>query len=170
MKARQNDHDANRDPLSGEPGSHPFGVGVGAAGVGAAGAALGAAAGPVGAAVGAVVGAVAGGLAGKAIAESIDHATEDAYWRKHYSSRPYFKPGSSYDDYRPAFRYGWESHQRYPDRSWDDVEPELERDWNKNRGTSCLDWPEARMATRDAWGRIDQPVTTAPTDESKTGE
>ena len=65
---------ANRDPVSGVPGAHPVGTGIGAAAGGiAAGAAAGSlAAGPVGTMVGAAAGAVAGGLAGRAVAESID--------------------------------------------------------------------------------------------------
>src|SRR5262245_62513662 len=83
--------DMNLDPITGEPGAHPVGTGIGAAAGGAAaGAAGGAVAGPAGAAVGAIVGGVAGGLAGKGIAESIDPTAEDAYWREHYTSRPYY--------------------------------------------------------------------------------
>src|SRR5262245_54217835 len=102
--------DSNRDPLSGEPGAHPVGVGVGAAAGGAAAGALGgAAAGPIGAAVGAVAGAVAGGYAGKEVAESIDPTLESAYWRENYASRPYTDRNMAYEDYEPAYRYGWES-------------------------------------------------------------
>src|SRR5690349_9534234 len=100
VSTRQSDApDANRDPLSGETGAHPIGVGVGAAAAGAAGAAIGAVGGPVGAAVGGVIGAVAGGLAGKGIAESIDPTTEDAYWRDNYRSRPYHREGTDYETY-----------------------------------------------------------------------
>jgi uncharacterized protein (TIGR02271 family) len=64
------DQDANRDPVTGEPRSHPVGTGVGAVVGGAgAGAATGSVAGPVGTGVGAAAGAVVGGLAGKATAE-----------------------------------------------------------------------------------------------------
>jgi uncharacterized protein (TIGR02271 family) len=64
------EQDANRDPLTGEPGSHPVGTGAGAiAGGAAAGAATGTVAGPVGTGIGAAAGAVAGGLAGKGAAE-----------------------------------------------------------------------------------------------------
>ncbi|MES2571719.1 MAG: hypothetical protein V4710_16905, partial [Verrucomicrobiota bacterium] len=45
----KSDRDLNRDPITGEPGSHPVATGAGAAGGGAAGAAIGTAvAGPVG--------------------------------------------------------------------------------------------------------------------------
>jgi uncharacterized protein (TIGR02271 family) len=64
------DQDANRDPITGEPRSHPIGTGTGAvAGGAAAGAATGTVAGPVGTGIGAAAGAVVGGLAGKAAAE-----------------------------------------------------------------------------------------------------
>jgi uncharacterized protein (TIGR02271 family) len=67
------EQDANRDPITGEPGSHPIGTGLGAVAGGAvAGAATGTVAGPVGTGVGAAVGAVAGGLAGKAAGEKFD--------------------------------------------------------------------------------------------------
>jgi len=147
--------DENRDPISGEPGSHPVGTGLGAAGAGAAaGAAGGAMAGPVGAAVGAVVGAVAGGLAGKGIAESIDPTAQDAYWRENYHTRPYAEKSHSYDDYRPAYQYGWESRSLHAGKSWDDVHSDLESGWSKARGQSRLEWSKASHAARDAWDRI----------------
>ena len=45
---RTNDPDANPDPITGAPGSHPIGTGVGAAAAGLAGAKIGAAVGTVG--------------------------------------------------------------------------------------------------------------------------
>src|SRR5271170_477370 len=106
--------DANRDPITDEPGAHPVGTGVGAAAAGAAaGAAGGLIAGPAGAAVGAVIGAVAGGLAGKGVAESIDPTVEDGYWRDNYAHRPYYNQATSYDEYQPAYRYGWESRSKH---------------------------------------------------------
>ena len=66
------------DPITGEPGAHPVGVGVGALGAGAAGAAIGAIGGPIGMLIGAAIGAVAGGLAGKEVATSSQaHAKEE---------------------------------------------------------------------------------------------
>lgn len=161
------DHDRNPDPITGAPGSHPVGTGVGAAlGGAAAGAAAGTAVGPVGTVVGAAVGAVAGGYAGKAAAEYIDPTVEDAYWRENYSSRPYYESNVDYEHYAPAYRYGWESRQRYPDRRYEDVEPELERGWSNARGGSSLGWEKARHATRDAWHRVERAI---PGDADKDG-
>jgi hypothetical protein len=152
---------ANRDPLTGTPGAHPVGTGIGAvAGGVAAGAAAGTVAGPVGTAVGAAVGAVVGALAGKGIAEQIDPTREDAYWRDNYRTRPYAS-GASYDDFGPAYAYGVSSFQRYPGRSFDDVESDLSRDWSSVRGKSSLAWERAKHATRDAWNRLSDGVERA---------
>lgn len=144
----------NADPVTGEPGAHPVGTGVGAATGGTVGAVIGGAVGgPLGAMVGAAVGGVAGGLAGKGISESVNPTEEDAFWRDHYSTRPYAS-GRSYDQLQPAYRYGWEARTRYEDRNWNDVEGDLERDWTQRHGSSGLAWNDARYATRDAWDRI----------------
>lgn len=117
------DRNANRDPITGAPGSHPVGTGVGAAaGAAMVGAATGTLAGPVGTVIGAAVGAVVGGLAGKAVAERIDPTVEDGYWRENYTSRPYVEPGSSYDDYGPAHGYGVSEYARLPGRTFDEAE------------------------------------------------
>ncbi len=150
---------ANLDPITGAPGAHPIGTGVGAvAGAAAAGAAVGTVAGPIGTLVGAATGAVVGGLAGKGVAEAIDPTLEDAYWRENYSERPYVAQGSTYDDYGPAYGFGVDAVSRYPERSFDDVEPELSQQWGDRRGASGLRWDSARDAARDAWTRARGPL------------
>lgn len=170
----------NRDPITGAPGSHPVGTGVGAAAGGVAGAlaagavagaATGTVAGPVGTAVGAVVGAVVGGLAGKGVAEMVDPTAEDAYWRDNYSSRPYVKSGSTYDDYGPAYRYGVDSYGQFEGRTFDQAEPELMRDWERAKGSSRLTWDNAKHATRDSWQRVSDAVERAvPGDSDHDGK
>lgn len=152
---REARHDANRDPVTGEEGSHPVGTGVGAASGAIGGAAIGGAVGgPVGAMIGAAVGGLTGGLAGKGVAEAVNPTEEDAYWKTNYAARAY--AGSrSYDELRPAYQYGWESRVKHQGRNWSDVESELERDWPACRGNCNLSWNEARHASRDAWDRID---------------
>ena len=150
------DNDLNRDPITGEPGSHPVGTGVGAAGGAAAGAAIGAIGGPVGMAVGGVVGAIAGGLTGHAVAESIDPTAEDAYWRENYSTRPYAERNLPYEDYQPAYRTGYEGRTRYDGKKYEQVESDLQRDYEKSKGSSSLTWDRAKAATRDAWHRVER--------------
>ena len=164
--------DANRDPITGAPGSHPVGTGIGAAvGGAAAGAAAGTVAGPVGTVAGAVAGAIVGGLAGKGVAELIDPTREDAYWRENYKGRPYVRDGSTYDDYGPAYGYGVNSYSRYPGRRFDEVEPDLAEDWETSRGKSRLVWEDAKSATRDAWDRVSDTVERAtPGDSDRDGK
>ena len=167
---KQAEDDANRDPLSGRAGAHPVGTGIGAAAGGVAagaatGAAVGTVAGPVGTAVGAAVGAaagaIAGGLAGKAIAEKIDPTVEHGFWRNEYSNRPYVKRGAAYEEYSPAYQYGWEKRSRSENPSFEESEAALSRDWERERGATCkLSWSEAKPAVRDAWDRTSN--TTLP--------
>lgn len=145
----------NRDPLTGAPGAHPVGTGVGATGGAIAGAAVGAIGGPIGAAIGLAAGAIAGGLGGKAVAENVNPTAEDAHWRDNYEKEPYYQAGFGYDDYRPAYELGWSSRAAR-DTAFDDAEPGLGADWTSRRGTSTLDWPQAREATRAAWHRADR--------------
>src|SRR5262245_40983147 len=161
-KTVERDHDDNRDPISGAPGSHPVGTGLGAAAGGlVSGAAAGASAGPVGTIAGAALGAVVGGLTGKAVAEIIDPTAEEAYWRDNYLSRPYVDSGLRFDDYAPAYRCGVDAYERYQGRPFEEAEPELERDWERTRGSSRLAWDDAKHAVRDAWQRISDSVERA---------
>jgi uncharacterized protein (TIGR02271 family) len=90
MKENRGKDAANRDPITGSPGSHPVGTGVGAAAGGVAGAAAGAGvgaaagtagAGPIGTAVGAVAGALIGGVAGHGAAEGLNPTNAPAEGR-----------------------------------------------------------------------------------------
>lgn len=154
--AKNKTPDANRDPITGAPGAHPVGTGVGAAAGGmAAGAAAGTvAAGPVGTLVGAAAGAVAGGLAGKAVAEHFDPTVEDTYWRDNFQNQSYYQKGMTYEDYEPAYRLGYESRSRYAGANFDEIDNDLMRDYESRRGKSRLSWDHAKHATRSAWDRV----------------
>ena len=71
----------------------------------------------------------------KRAGEAVNPTEEDAYWREHHTSRAYFKSGRTYDDYRPAYAYGWESAGHYHGRKFEDVESDLSRGWDKARGS-----------------------------------
>ena len=146
------------------------GTGVGAATGAAAGAAIGTiipgVGNVVGAVIGGAVGLAGGAVAGKAIADHIDPKVEDDYWRDNYNSRTYASD-STYEDFGPAYRYGWETRARYPqERRFDDVESELSSDWDRNRGESKLTWERAKHASRDAWHRIEEKL---PGDADRDG-
>ena len=169
MKTEEQDkRDANRDPLTGAPGAHPVGTGLGAAAGGmAAGAAAGTVAGPIGTLVGAAAGAVIGGLAGKAVAEVVDPTVEDAYWKTNYAAEPYYDRTYTYDDYAPAYRTGYSARTKYAGRRFDEIERNLETDYNSVRGTSKLGWDKAKHASRAAWDRIERAI---PGDADRDGK
>jgi len=167
------EHDANRDPISGEPGSHPVGTGIGAAGAGAVGAAIGGVVGgPIGAVVGSVIGSVAGGLMGKGAAEAVNPTEEDTYWQENYASRPYVEPDTSYDAYQPAYTTGYEGFSRYADtdKTYDEIEPELQSHYEKNYSTAKLPWDKAKHATRDAFIKLHEERLVAGKQRAKAGE
>src|SRR5262245_44637513 len=155
--ARQHDQsDAHRDPLTKEPGSHPLGTAAGSTAGAAAGAVIGAAVGgPGGALVGGALGAIAGGAAGHTAAEKVNPTAEDAYWRDNFAERPYVQRGADYEEYEPAYRYGWKSRDRHADRELDEVESGLEGGGDEAKGNSRLAWKDAKHAARDAWDRVD---------------
>jgi uncharacterized protein YcfJ len=148
---------ANRDPITGAPGAHPVGTGMGATAGGATGAAIGTGiAGPAGTLVGATVGAIAGGLAGKGVAEMVDATVEDAYWRDNHAKQPYCAKGREYDAYTPAYRAGYEGRVKYDGRKFDEIETDLQADYKRHNGK--LDWVDVKDATRNAWNRVDNRI------------
>ena len=123
--------DANRDPITGVSGAHRIGTGLGAVGAGA--------------------------VAGKAAAEAVNPSVETKHWKENHASRLYADPKLDYDQYGPAYQYGWESFgARGKDgKNFERVEDELGRGWDKVKGTSRLGWEQARAASRDAWDRVE---------------
>jgi uncharacterized protein YcfJ len=156
-KALKHDKSRNPDPITGEPGSHPVGTGLGAvAGGAAAGAAAGTVAGPVGTLAGAAVGAIVGGMAGKSIAEKIDPTREDAYWRTEHARQSYAQ-GRPYEDYAPAYRVGYEGYAKRAagaDRVHTFAEHEEELREVYERQQAKLGWQEARPASQAAWEKF----------------
>ena len=153
---KESKQDLNADIITGEPGSHPVGTGVGGVGGAAAGAAIGSMAGPLGTLIGGAIGAIVGGGAGHAAAEAIDPTREEAYWRAHYANASYHKEGYDFDrDLHPAYAVGYANRARYPaDARFEDHESDLERSWHEVRGESRMAWEDARQASKDAWNRI----------------
>lgn len=142
--------DMNRDPITGEAGSHPIGTGLGSAGGAAVGAGIGAVLGPIGALVGGAIGAIAGGAAGHAAGERVDPTGEEEYWRSAHR-------GSDYETHAPAYRYGWESRSQQHGRKWDDsLESDLRSGWDRTKGDSKLRWEDARASVKQAWERTDR--------------
>lgn len=157
MNSRDTTPDANRDPISGAPGSHPVGVAAGGTAGALAGAALGSLFGPIGTLIGGGMGAVGGAVGGKALAERVDPTAEVEYWRQDATGRDYYQRDRDFDrDYAPAYRMGTEYRNEAGSRDWNEIEPQLRQRWESGRGDSGLDWEAARPAVQDAYARTDR--------------
>ncbi|MFN2507200.1 MAG: hypothetical protein ABR589_00310 [Chthoniobacterales bacterium] len=160
----------NPDPVTGEPGSHPIGAAVGAAGGGLTGAAIGAVVGgPAGAAIGAVVGGIAGAYSGKGVAETMNPTVEEQYWRENHPTQPWASPESTYEHYAPAYRTGYEGVRKYAGKSYEQIEGDLARDYEKHDANPAIPWDRARPAVRAAWDRVSGVVGPRDTDRGMRG-
>ncbi len=80
--------------------------------------------------------------------------TEERYWRDNFTSRPYARADRGFDYYRPAYRYGFESANRYPGKQWNDVESDLRSGWDRYEQRGESTWENIKDAVRDAWDRV----------------
>lgn len=73
-------------------------------------------------------------------------------FRNHFSTSM-AGTGYTYEQYEPAYRYGYDlaTNDRYRTRSWEDVEPEARQYWNeRNPGT----WDQIKAAVQHAWNEV----------------
>lgn len=95
------------------------------------------------------------------------YGATDRYWQSQHTSKDYYDKGLSFDDYRPAYRYGTYARSRYGNRTWDSgLENDLGRDWDRYKGSSRLSWDKAKLAVRDAWHGVERAI---PGDLDKDG-
>jgi hypothetical protein len=89
----------------------------------------------------------------------VDPKAEHVYWSEHYATRPYTTEERPYEQYAPAYEYGWDSFSHYAGKRFDEVEDQLQRGWSQVKGSSALAWDHAKAATRDAWNRVEAKVS-----------
>ena len=130
------------------------------------GATVGAVGGPVGMAAGAVVGGIIGAAAGDSIAEAVNPTEYNDHFKNTYQERPYYKSGREWNDYQPAYQYGYDTYGQYRGQRFEDVESDLERNWASTRSDSRLEWNEAKGAVRDGWHHIERAM---PGDADRDG-
>jgi hypothetical protein len=89
-------------------------------------------------------------------------AFDDAAWRAAHRTRRYAAPGTTYEDYAPAYRYGVLVADDHGHKTFAEVEPLLAAEWATVRGPSRLGWNEARPAVEEGYTGLlrVQPVRT----------
>ncbi|HCA5151371.1 hypothetical protein [Acinetobacter baumannii] len=148
-----------------EGGENLVATGAGTLGGAAVGAAFGVVGGPPGAVVGGIIGGVVGAIAGSDIAQtnnqkddSNDWQEEDNYWRENYKKMPYYTEDKNleYDrDYRAAYRLGYENRvDNNAEINFSEVESKLKTKWEQVKGSSRLQWEEAKFAVEDGLKKI----------------
>jgi uncharacterized protein (TIGR02271 family) len=81
---------------------------------------------------------------------------DDTYYRNDWQTN-YASLGGTYDDYAPAYRYGYDMRRdpRYQGRDWDAVESDLRSDWDTRYGSSgASTWERMKAAVRSGWNRM----------------
>ena len=80
-------------------------------------------------------------------------AADEMYFRGHYNSN-YAGAGEHFEDYMPAYKYGWgmASDEQYRGKPWKDVEPALRSDWEGRNPDSA--WSQFKAAIHHGWQRI----------------
>ena len=135
---------------------HSIGAGTGAVGGAIAGGVAGSMVGPVGTVVGAIAGGVLGAKAGDSIAEAVNPTEYINSFESNYRQAPYYRQGREWNDYQPAYKYGYDTYGEYRGQKFEDIEGELERKWDATRADSRLEWQEAKGAVRDGWHYIER--------------
>jgi len=77
-------------------------------------------------------------------------------YRQHYDTN-FANSGYTYEQYTPAYRYGYDLavHPSYSNYSWVEVESAAQRSWEEtNQGT----WDQFKDAVRHAWERVKEAV------------
>lgn len=89
-------------------------------------------------------------VAGKAIDEgAITFENYDNSFQRHFQ-KTYAGQDAIYDNYRPAYRYGFDlaNSARYQDKDWKDIESEVHKRWeDRNPGT----WEDYKGAIYEGW-------------------
>lgn len=97
-----------------------------------------------------------GAVTGAAVGTTSDVRTFDAFgdeFRNHYTTNNYLQTGYSYDQFAPAYRYGYDlaSSDRYRGRDWSTFETDARSSWEeRNPGT----WDSVKNAVRHAWDKV----------------
>jgi hypothetical protein len=92
-------------------------------------------------------------ITGKGMLDSADY---NRHFADSFKDSSFFRPGSEWQDYEPAYQYGYQSFDRHRGRRFEEVEPELAQAWNTTRRGSKLGWAEAREAVREGWHYLER--------------
>ena len=92
----------------------------------------------------------------------------DTHYQSRFDSVGYREADHSYDDYRPAYRYGMQARQQHAGRQWDDhLERDLGDGWDRFKADSRLSWEKAKHAVREAFDSDRHDGSVRRTDDTR---
>ena len=100
------------------------------------------------------------------VAEAVNPTEYTDHFQRTYETAPYYSAGRQWNDYEPAYRYGYDTYGEYRGQRFEDVESTLERNWDSAKADSRLAWAEAKSAVRDGWHHIERKL---PGDADRDG-
>jgi uncharacterized protein (TIGR02271 family) len=90
-------------------------------------------------------------ISGEHVSRTANYDTWATDFRNNFNTT-YANRGMTYEQFEPAYRYGYDlsADRRYSGRDWATIEPEIQRDWETRQpGT----WSNVRGAVRYAWDK-----------------
>ena len=88
------------------------------------------------------------------------------HFRNNYQTASYYNKERDWNDYEPAYQYGYNQYGQREGQRFEDVENDLERGWETTKANSRLAWGEAKEAVRDGWHHIERAM---PGDADRDG-
>jgi hypothetical protein len=95
-------------------------------------------------------------MVGRCQVELVDRAFYTVHFFGRYTRTPYYRPGQQWNDYAPAYGYGYLSYPRFSGCALVEIEGDLLRGWDDAKRHSRLTWREAREAIQDGWHYIER--------------
>jgi hypothetical protein len=83
-----------------------------------------------------------------------DWNRDRGWWMANYANRPYVSADRRFEDYEPAYQFGYESARKYRGRNWSDIEPHLSTDWQTYEHRGRHTWEHMKDAAHDAWDKV----------------
>jgi len=82
-----------------------------------------------------------------------DYDSYDPLFRTHYQTT-YQKTGRSYEEFRPAYFYGYDlaGNPQYRNMTWEQVEMDARRSWEREHHDTL--WDDIKDAVREGWMRV----------------
>ena len=88
------------------------------------------------------------------------------HFRNNYEQAGYYNKERTWNDYEPAYQYGYSQYGQRRGQRFEDIENDMERGWEATKANSRLAWHEAKEAVRDGWHHLERAM---PGDADRDG-